>query len=542
MGQTRSWDSPWDLMAMSTYGTITSLAESPVQEGLLWAGTDDGLLHVTADGGASWRAIEVGSVTGLPENAFVNDIKADLFEADTVYVALDNHKGGDYAPYLMRSLDRGQTWQSMRGNLPDRTLVWRVVQDHVRPELLFAGTEAGVFFTADAGKRWTQLQGGVPRIPFRDLALHRRDDDLVGASFGRGFFVFDDLRVLREVTDESLAAEAALFSTRKAWWYFPRPHLAFESGVGDQGASHFVAPNPPFGAVFTYYLKDELQTRKQTRQEREKSDSSAAAFPGWEAVQAERDEPAPQIWLTVRDAGGNVVRRLPGPVKKGFHRVAWDLRYPAPNAVPLAEPPPPEFGDRPKGLMAAPGTYTVSLSKQLDGTVTALSIPQTFDVVPLRHGALPAAEPAAVAAFWRAYENAVRRHTANQLALALSLKKTERLRAVIEQSRTDPVGALDAGYHGLRKQLLQLDGTLNGDRARQEAGEKFAATISDRLSAVARGVDRSTYGPTASHRRSLEIAVAEIRGLEEQLDSARARLDQLVRELVASGAPWLEDG
>ena len=118
---------------MSQYNTITSLAESPRQEGLLYAGTDDGLLQVSEDGGGTWRAIEVDRLPGVPERAFVNDVKADLFDADTVYVALDNHKGGDFNPYLYVSRNRGKSWKPMMGNLPDRHLVWRVVQDHVNP-------------------------------------------------------------------------------------------------------------------------------------------------------------------------------------------------------------------------------------------------------------------------------------------------------------------------------------------------------------------------------------------------------------------------
>ncbi|MCG8457393.1 MAG: hypothetical protein MI919_14040, partial [Holophagales bacterium] len=367
MGQTQSWDNAWDVAAMSTYNTITSLAESPLVEGLIYAGTDDGLIQVTEPGGRTpdgqegddWRAIEVGSLPGVPAGAFVNDIKADLFDADTGYVALDHHKFGEFGPHLLRSRDRGRQWTSMRGNLPERTLVWRLVQDHVRPELFFAATEFGIYFTVDSGMRWIRLEGGVPTIAFRDLAIQRRENDLVGASFGRSFYILDDYSPLREISEELLEQEATLFAPRDAWWYFPRPHLAFEPGRGYQGAAHFVAPNPPFGAVLTYYLKDDLETRETVRQGQEKAASKAGeavAFPGWEAVERERREPEPGIWLIVRDAEGRIVRRIPGPTGAGFHRVAWDLRYPTPIAVELVEPPPPEWGEPPRGLMVAPGT------------------------------------------------------------------------------------------------------------------------------------------------------------------------------------------
>jgi photosystem II stability/assembly factor-like uncharacterized protein len=192
MGRQWSWDSPWDMVAMSSYDTITSLAESPKAEGLLYAGTDDGLIQVSEDGGKSWRKVEVGSLPGVPGTAFVNDVKADLHDADTVYAALDDHKSGNFRPCLLKSVDRGRTWRSIAGDLPDRHLVWRVVQDHVKANLLFAGTEFGIFFTIDGGGRWVKLGGDVPTIAFRDLAIKRRENDLVGASFGRGFYVLDD--------------------------------------------------------------------------------------------------------------------------------------------------------------------------------------------------------------------------------------------------------------------------------------------------------------------------------------------------------------
>ena len=175
-----------------------------------------------------------------------------------------------------------------------------------------------------------KLSGGVPTISFRDLAIQRRENDLIGASFGRGFYIFDDYSVLRYVSEEQLRQEATLFPPRKAWWYIPR-----QLGV-IQGASHYTAPNPPFGAVFTYYLKDALTTLKAIRQKKEKEridKKRAVKFPGWDKVEAERRQEAPQIWLTVKDNEGHVIRRIEGVNQKGFHRAAWDLRYPSTDAI-----------------------------------------------------------------------------------------------------------------------------------------------------------------------------------------------------------------
>ncbi|MBW2540545.1 MAG: glycosyl hydrolase, partial [Deltaproteobacteria bacterium] len=544
MGQTQSWDNPWDVSAMSNYNTITSLAESPLQEGLIWAGTDDGLLQLTTDGGETWRAIEAKSLPGVPETAFVNDIKASLHDAETVFIALDNHKYGDYDPYLLMSTDSGRSWKAIRGNLPDRTIVWRVVQDHVRESLLFAGTEFGIYFTVDFGETWTRLEGGMPTISIRDLAIQRRESDLVAASFGRGFYVLDDLSVLREVTDEQLASPAALFSTRKAWWYIPRPHLGFEEGKGDQGAAHFIAPNPPFGAVFTYHLREDLKTAKEARQEREKTameNQEAVQFPGWETVEDERREPEPKVWLIVKNADGEVVRRLGGAAEKGFHRVAWDLRYPRPDALRLAEPPPPMWGGPPRGLMAAPGTFTVTLASQVDGEVTELATPISFEVEPLHDsGALEGADPATVAAFWREYESAVRVHTAMGLTLEKLLARVDRMQVVLGDSRAD--AALEGRIHDARAEVLSIDEALNGNRSRGEVGEKNIPTVSDRLFTVSLGVGRSTYGPTSMHRESLAIAQARIREIHARIESIQEEVADLGRALIDAWAPWLEDG
>ncbi|MGB5815233.1 MAG: glycosyl hydrolase, partial [Thermoanaerobaculia bacterium] len=338
MGRAWSIDAVWDLGAMSNYGNVTSLAESPLAEGLIYAGTDDGLIQVTEDGGANWRRVD--RVGDVPEGTFVNDIKADLYDADTAYAVLDNHKRGDLSPYVLKSTDRGRTWRSIAGDLPERHIVWRIVQDHERPELFFVGTEFGVFFTIDGGSKWVKLTGGVPNIPFRDLAIQKRENDLVGATFGRSFYVFDDYTPLRRVSAEMLEQQVELFPVRDAWWYIPRRPFG-DDGPSDQGAAFFTAPNPPFGAVFTYYLKEELETQKQSRQKKEKEiakEGGDTPFPGWDVLQAEEEEEKAEIVLTVRDKAGDVVRRIAGPAGSGFHRVAWDLHYPTTNAVTSLEP------------------------------------------------------------------------------------------------------------------------------------------------------------------------------------------------------------
>ncbi|MGK7369750.1 MAG: VPS10 domain-containing protein, partial [Candidatus Halalkalibacterium sp. M3_1C_030] len=283
MGKQRSWDNPWDVNAMSNYNTITSIGESPLDENLIYAGTDDGIIQVTEDGGENWRRIEVGNINGIPDRAFVNDIKADHHDPNTVYVALDNHKYGDFQPYLIKSTDRGRSWTSISGNLPDRHLVWRMVQDHEKEDLLFAATEFGIFFTINGGEEWVELKGGAPTISFRDIVIQREHEDLVAASFGRSFFILDDYTPLREISEETLNNEAKLFDTRETFWYVPN------SVVSSMGANYYKADNPPFGAVFTYYLKEGYQSLEAQRKEREKQldEDADVPFPGWDELERE---------------------------------------------------------------------------------------------------------------------------------------------------------------------------------------------------------------------------------------------------------------
>lgn len=533
MDQTWSWDAAWDVDAMSNYNTITSLAESPLQEGLIYAGNDDGLIHVTEDGGQNWRKIEVGDLPGVPATAFVNDIKADLYDANTVYVALDNHKFGDLKPYLLKSTNKGKSWRSIKGNIPNRTLVWRIVQDHVNSNLLFAATEFSIYFTIDGGTKWIKLAGGVPTISFRDLAIQRRENDLIGASFGRGFYIFDDYSVLRHVSENQLKQEATLFPVRKTWWYIQR-----ELGeIG--GASHYRAPNPPYGAVFTYYLKEEIKTKKALRKEKEKNqikNKQAVTFPGWDKVEAERRQEEPLLWLTVQDNEGNVVRRIKAANKTGFHRIAWDLRFPPTDAVRNAA----DLNGDYRGVMIAPGNYAVTLSKHVDGNVTNLSKPVPFTVEQLFKGALAGADPKETAAFWKETERLNKSTAAASRVLAKALERVTLLQKALIRTVAAP-GNLDSELHRIKQSLLMLDEQLNGNRSKQQIGEKNKPTIASRQEVAFEGTFYSTYGATPLHKRSLEIAATEFLELKKNLDIIINKdIPKIEDALKAAGAPWID--
>ena len=536
MGRQWSWDAAWDVLAMSNYNTITSLAESPLREGLLWAGTDDGLLQVSTDGGETWKEIEVGDLPGVPDTAFVNDVKADLHDAETVYVALDNHKYGDFKPYLLKSTNLGRSWTSLAGDLPERHLVWRVVQDHVDPDLLFAATEFGLFFTVDGGEDWTRLAGNAPTISFRDLQIQRRENDLVAASFGRGFWILDDYTPLRGLSEDTLEAEATLFEPRDTRWYIERGVWGDEEKAS-QGDGLYTAPNPPYGVIVTYHLAETYRTSEEIRQELEKEFVEVhkdVEFPGWDAVETEVRQPEPEVLVIVRDADGNVVRRLSGPRTEGFHRVAWDLKRPSPQAIGGGS----SWGE-PEGFLVAPGTYTVELAKKIDGEVTPLAGPVPVEVQRMRGAALEGADMEEVAAFWRRIESLQRAVSAAGQLLDESRGRVDAMKSALARS-TAPAGELDAELHALEQDLYAIDEELRGKRTMNQVGEIQAPTVSQRMFVAMIGTARSTYGPTPTHVRSMDIAEQEFSEQRARLNRiATERIPALVERLEAAGAPWV---
>lgn len=539
MGRTQSYDNAWDLYAMSTFNTITSIAESPHDENVIYIGTDDGLMHRTDDMGANWTKMEVSSISGVPATAYVNDIKVDLYDPNTVYAAFDNHKHGDLNPYLFKSTNKGKSWTSLTESLPEKTTVWRIVQDHEQENLLFIATEFGIYFSVNGGTQWTMIKGGVPTISFRDLTIQRRENDLVGASFGRSFYVFDDMSVFREITEEGLAEEAQLFPTRKAWWYIQRPDLSFGKGQGSQGTGHYLSDNPPFGAVFTYHLAEGYKTAKDSRAETEKEQNKAGedvSFPGYDQLDAEANEMPARVWLEVADANGNLVRRVNAPTAKGFHRVAWDLRLPPMEVVSKGT----EKISENSGLLVSPGTYQVRLMKETAEGLTALSEFRSFEVVPLHEkGALenPLADQT------EQFHNNVEKLDLeasvlrkDKSALEEQIKALGIAMAYVRSSEGD----LTADYRILRDDYYTFKSRVDGSPAKNKIGEKQPPTIGDRMGNLEMVLYRSTYGPTGQALKTIALIEKEMGELKTILEKLENRADAMNSNIVGAGGPPVE--
>ncbi len=521
----------------SYYGNIVSLTESPLVEGLLYAGTDDGLVQVSEDGGGSWRKAE--SFPGVPELTYVSRLTASLHDASTVYAAFDNHKMGDFKPYVSKSTDRGKSWKSIAGDLPERGTVYALVEDHVIPDLLFAGTEFGVFFTADGGKRWVQLNAGIPVIAVRDLAIQRRESDLVAGTFGRGFYILDDYSPLRSAP-AVVDSASMLFPVKPAWMFIQSSPMGGreKASLGD---AFFTAPNPPFGAIFTYYLREEIKTRAERRRDAEKELIKAGkdiSYPDWDSVRVEEREEEPTAILTVTDDEGNVVRRLTGPVTKGFHRVAWDLRYPAAEPISLKPREVNPWDEPPAGPLASPGEYRVSLAVRVDGKVKSVTGSQAFDARPLATATLPAKDRGALLAFQKETQRLQRAVLgAVQSAREAKDRLAHLKKAIDDTPGADPALADDA--RSLDARLTELLVSLSGDDILSQHNEPTPPSIASRVRRVVEGHWTSTSDATKTHHRAYEIAAAEFGGVLAQLRTlVETDLRGLEERAEKAGAPW----
>lgn len=534
MGRQQSYKNPWDLYAMSTYNTITSIAESPKDENVLYTGTDDGLIQRTINGGKTWIRTDVSSLSGVPDRAYVNDIKADLFDANKVYVALDAHKQGDYKPYLFMSNDGGKSWKNMAGNLPANNYVWRIVQDHINPELFFVGTEFGVYFTLNSGKNWVQLKGGLPTISFRDLAIQRDADDLVAASFGRSFYILDDYSFLRDIDSDALGKDAALFGARDAYLFRLRRDGRQKSG--SLGGQHFYGKNPEQGATFTYYIKENTKTAAQEREEKEKElnkEGKDVPFPSWAILAQEKYSEVPHYWMVISDSKGNVLRRLRLKNTKGMHRVTWDMK--ASSQMPVQSNTKNE-NDKTGQWYVAPGTFKATMFVLKAGDFSAIGEAQEVTLKPLSKSTIAPKPAAEKEAFLASYMSAQLRRSKLNLRFSKVQNNAKALLVAEQRVEAEKSGEYNE-LLALSKAIDSLLSELNGIPAKNAIGEKNKPTLGERLSAAGAPIWGSSYGPTATAKQGLAIATELMNDYESRIFKMEAKIKLIYAALRLKGAP-----
>ena len=527
MGKQQSWDSAWDVYAMSTYNTITSLSESILDQNILYAGTDDGLIHSTKDGGSSWTSITVDKLPGVPDSSFVNDIKADLHNDQVAYVALDNHKFGDYSPYLYKTSNGGKSWKPIINGLPEDTFVWRIVQDHIDPNLLFLASEYGLYFSNNQGEKWIKLSTGLPTISVRDLVIQKRENDLVLATFGRGFYVLDDFSSLRKL-NKSNSSEVILFDVKEALQYNP-----IRSGTSSQGSSYYTSKNPPYGAIFSYNLPDSYKSLKSLRSKREKELDKLnkdIPFVGWDELDKEINETKSKIILEIRDDNGDLVDRINGSTKKGINRVSWNLSKPLPTIL--------NSNSRwsRSSLTVKPGKYSVHLLELVQGGVNELTKSKTFDVKRIRENVLKNPLSSKIDEFileLNKFEIEYSVMISNYIKSKKKQSSFENTLRYIKNIDSDILNKLNE----LKDQMNLTDVLLYGNKSKKEIMEKDISLVSERISIAKRGFYGNSYGPTKHHMDSFDIAKDQWDSISPRVEKFIKAVDVLSNDLEQLGAP-----
>lgn len=531
MGKVQSVDAIAKNASTSLYGNIVSLSESPKKEGLIYVGTDDGLVQVTEDGGKTWRKID--KFPGVPDITYVSDLFASHHDENVVYATFDNHKNADFKPYVLRSADKGKTWTNISSNLPVNGAVYTIVDDHVNRNLLFCGTEFGLFFSPDLGKKWIQLKGDFPTIAVRDLDIQKREHDLAVGTFGRGIYIIDDYSPLRAISKDFLDNTAAhIFPIRDGLMYMPD----YSRSKDDLGENLWRAKNPEF--TITYYLKEAAKTRKQKRQDAEKEadkNKQTLVYPSYDELRVEDDEQAPFLIFNIMTADGQVIRRLTAPAKSGVQRISWDLKYP--NTSPVNDK---TEINKFSGMFVAPGTYKVTLDQSVDGVVTPLAGPVEFKLRALDNTTFPAKDRSAVVAF---QQKVARFNQAVQGAVA-ALDQAKTQLGLIEKAMQTATGLDGSWFQRLRAAHAEhaaIQRVISGDKSfsKRNDNQNIPPSITDKLEYLMYGVSEITSDITQTQQNVYEQASAEF-------TPALARLKKMIGtdikaiedELQRLGAPY----
>ena len=535
MGKFWSADAVAKDVSTSLFGMVVSLDESPIKEGLIYTGTDDGVLSITEDGGKSWR--NVSTFPGIPANTYISDVYASRFDENVVYVSFDNILRDDFKPYLLKSSDKGKTWKTITKGFDDNGTIHTIEQDFVDRDLLFAGTEFGVYFSYNGGDEWIQIKSGIPSVAVKDLAIQTRETDLVAATFGRGFYILDDYSPLRNVKPALVEKNAFIFPVKDALMYMQT------SNKYGQGSTEYLAENPPYGATITYYLKDVPKTQKDIRQEKDKElfkDGKPIPQPTWKELEDELKEIAPYLIFTITDEQGNVIRKITKSSSKGINRINWDLNYA--NTFPLRmrdkifDPLKEEKGS----WMVMPGKYKVSLSIVAKNEIKELVPAQEFKAIALNNTTLPATDRKELVDFQRKVAKMTRVMSGT---VEFNKELIEKVNIIKQAILSTPGTNLELLKEAekVEKELIDIRLVFEGLQAKASDEEipPQAVPLTQRLYYIIEAQINSTSNITNSSRKSFEILNDEFPPLLKRLEEiALMDIKLLESKLDAAKAPW----
>ncbi len=506
---------------------------------LLAIGTDDGLIQITEDGGASWR--KVTGIAGAPKQSYVNSVYLSKHDVNVIYAAFNHHKYGDFKPYLFKSGDKGKTWTSISANLPKKGSVYAIEEDHKDSGLIFCGTEYGVFFSPNKGQHWKQLSSGLPTIAVRDIAIQERENDLVLGTFGRGFYVMDDYSALRSIENESPADKAIIYPIRDALSWEKSLPLGLPKKAF-QGDNFYSAPNLDPEALITYYYNDSYKSLKEIRIEKEKElvkNRKDAAYPDYNALKAEMDEEEPSLVFTIRNDKGQIVKKEFKKPKEGLQRFEWNLRYTLQNPIDLRTSTfynPWESID--EGTLVEPGSYTVSMELYRAGELSQLAGPVSFKVIGLDNTVMPADDRAEKVAFQKQVMQLDADLATCRKIMDESKNKLKYIKSAIERSEL-PYADLSKTVMDIEHKLDEVSVSLYGDPVKTKLDISQVQNPATRVGKMSYEQKYSTSSPTKTHRDSYSIAKDQISVLKQKAESIyNVDIKQLEGKLIESGAPY----
>ena len=524
----------------SQYGTIVAMDESPLNEDLLFVGTDDGLIQITENMGATWTKIP--NIPGVPKQTYVNMLLASSHDENVVFACFNNHKNGDFLPYVYKSTDKGMTWKSITANLPKRGSTYAIAEDHIDPNLLFVGTEFGLFVSNNGGFSWIQMKSGLPTIAVRDIAIQKRENDLVLGTFGRGFYVLDDYSALRNTDDKSLNTPGFLFKVRDPLLYEPSYPMGLP-GQSFQGDSYYRGENLPSVAIFTYYLRDDIHSIQEKRRKKEKKQREEGLntpYPSYEALKAERSEKTPKIVFTVTNSKGKVVRKIMTNPKKGINRLYWDMRYADTDPINLTisnfyNP----WSDSDKGILVAPGAYQVSMSKIVQGQLIDMGESIDFTVKALDNRSLLGTDRMVLDEFNRK----LLRLSGAVSAASQTLKEVKNQLKYIEVALLKAEIPSDHSSVKLAQQISDKVAELNIKLGRDGVARTLdidrPPSLGSRMGRLVYMMFSSTSGPTKTSRDGYAIVLASFEPLLAEIELlVNNDLKILHEQLALVGAPY----
>ncbi|MCJ7447026.1 MAG: YCF48-related protein [Bacteroidales bacterium] len=532
MGKYWSVDALTKDVSTSLWGLIVSLAESKVKKDLLYAGTDDGIIAVTEDGGKKWTRIT--SFPGVPEYTYVSDILPDKFNENIVYASFNNMLQDDFKPYILKSTDKGKNWTMITNKLPVNGSIHTLEQDPVNPNLLFAGSEFAFYFSVDGGNEWIEFKSGLPTSAVRDIAVQERETDLVISTFGRGIYILDDYSPLRNFSKDILDKEAHIFPVKEAKMFVET------SGFSNQGSTYFKADNPPYGASITYFIKEVPKTGKAIRQEKEKAlfeKGEKIPQPDYLTLQTEEKEIKPYLIFTITDENNNVVRQIFKSASKGVNRVNWNFTYSGFSPVTTTKFDPLSSGRN--GIMAMPGTYKVSLAIYAKGETKELSVPVSFTCKPLDIVTFPATDNQAKLTWLKEASDYARTiyGTLNYTNELLS-----KANAVMQALQLTPASTSEMKKEAGRliSELESVIFRFRGPEAKASSEEipPTDVPLYDRLNEIAITSYSLSSNISQIAKDQLIVLKSEFPPVLARVTKAGEDLQRLEKQLDAIGAPW----